>query len=132
MVAIPSAVLDLMNKPGTVKALISASKDGVPHAIVAGTIMSTAPDTMIFGEILSKVSVKNLAENDNAAFLVSNATESYVINCKVKAKLTSGPELDGLNEKVAKMHLHANALWVFTVASVFNQSATPAAGTKLA
>lgn len=132
MVTIPQKVLDLMKKEGTVKALVTSSKTGRPHAIAAGSIGAASPEVMIFGEILSKTSVKNLAENPKATFLIVNGMESYEINCKVKAKLTSGPELDGMNKAIAPMHLHANALWLFDVCCVCEQGANPGAGKKLA
>lgn len=132
MTAIPTNVIELIKKEGTVKALVTASKDGTPHAIVAGTISSPSPDMMAYGEILSKTSVKNLAENSKVAFLIVNGLVSYEIGCKVKAKLTSGPELDGLNKALEPMHLHAHALWLFDVQNVYEQGANPNAGKKIA
>jgi len=132
MVNIPTNVIELMNKEGTVKALVTSSKKGMPHAIIAGTIMSPAPNTMVIGEVLMKVSSKNLKENEEAAFLITSGTEAYEINCKVKARLDKGPELDGMNKVLETMHMHAAAIWIFTVEAVFDQSASPKAGTKLA
>jgi hypothetical protein len=132
MTVMPSKVIDLMKKEGTVKVLVTCSKMGVPHAIAAGAIMSPSPDKLVFGEVLSKVSTKNLAENDKAAFLIVNGMESYEISCKVKAKLTSGSELESMNKALEAFHLRANALWVFDVQSVYEQGANPNAGKKIA
>lgn len=132
MVSIPANVLELLAKPETVKALITASDKGVPHAIVAGSIMSPAPDTMVYGEILSKTTAKNLSMNKKVEFLIVSGKESYGIHCTVKARLDHGPEVDAMNAKLAAIKLKAAAMWVFTVDSVYDQSASPKAGTKLA
>lgn len=129
---VPENVLKLMKSPGTVKVLVTASKNAKPHAIVAGSINSPKPDTMIIGEVLMKVSAKNLSENPSASFLVSAGTEAYEINCTSKARLDKGPELDAMNAALAAVHLKATAVWVFGVDAVFDQSASPNAGKKLA
>lgn len=132
MASIPTNVMEFISKPGVVKTLITATDKGVPHAIVAGSITATAPDTVIYGEILSKTSAKNLANNKKCAFLFVSGTESYAVNCTAKVRLDKGPELDAMNQKLAAMKLKAVALWVFSVDSVYDQSASPKAGTKLA
>lgn len=129
---IPSNVIELIGKQGTVKVLATANKAGKPHAIVAGSIMSPKPDTMIIAEILMKVSVNNLNENKKATFVISSGMESYEIECTAKARLDKGPELDNMNEVLAGMHLKANALWVFDVDAVYNQGAGPDCGKKVA
>ncbi|MDD2626908.1 MAG: pyridoxamine 5'-phosphate oxidase family protein [Candidatus Methanomethylophilus sp.] len=132
MVVIPTNVMALLNAHDTVKLLITSSKDGQPHAIPAGSIAAPTADTVIIGEILTKQSVKNIAENKKAAFVVIKGMEAYEINVVAKEKVTSGPMLDGMNKAMAAMHLHANAVLTFAVESVYNQSASPAAGQKLA
>jgi predicted pyridoxine 5'-phosphate oxidase superfamily flavin-nucleotide-binding protein len=132
MVSIPSNVLELIAAPGTVKVLVTATKDAKPHAIVAGSIGAPAADTMIVGEILMKVTAKNLSENAKAAFLISSGKDAYIIECTAKARLDSGPELDAMNKQLAAMNLQAAAVWVFKVDAVFEQGASPKAGTKLA
>lgn len=132
MANIPKEVLDLMASEGSTKILVTSDKSGRPHAIVAGTIMSPSPDKMVIGEVLMKKSAKNMQENNKVAFLISAGLKAYEIEARVKVRLDSGPELDGMNEVLANMHLHANAMWVFDVCGVYDQGASPAAGTKLA
>ncbi|AGI48056.1 Pyridoxamine 5'-phosphate oxidase [Thermoplasmatales archaeon BRNA1] len=132
MAAIPQKVLDLLNDPATVKVLVTASKGGRPHAIVAGTIAAPSPETMVIGEVLMKRASANLQANPKAAFLISKGTESYEINVRAKVRLTSGPELDGMNKVLAGMNLHAGAMWVFDVCCVCDEGAHPGAGTKIA
>jgi len=129
---IPSNVLEVLKAKGTTKVLVTASKDAKPHAIVAGSIVSPAADTMVVGEILMKTSAKNLKENAKAAFLISAGKDAYNIDCTAKARLDSGPELDAMNKELAAMKLKAAAVWVFKVDAVFEQGASPKAGTKIA
>jgi hypothetical protein len=57
---------------------------------------------------------------------------SYIIECTAKARLDKGPEIDAMNKQLAAMKLQAAAVWVFKVDAVFEQGASPKAGTKLA
>ena len=132
MANIPSEILELLKAQTTTKVIVTASKDGRPHAIVAGSIGSPAADTMIVGEVLMKVTSKNLAENPKASFLISSGKDAYEIECTAKARLESGPEIDAMNKALAAIGLKAGAVWVFKVDAVFYQGASPKAGTKIA
>ena len=132
MVNIPNNVLELIRTRTTTKVLVTASKDGKPHAIVAGSIGAPTADTMIVGEVLMKVSSKNLSDNPKAAFLISAGKDAFEIECTAKARLEKGPEVDAMNKELAAMGLKASAVWVFKVDAVFDQGASPKAGTKLA
>lgn len=132
MVAIPANVMALLNAHDCVKIFVTADKTGQPHAVAAGSIAAPAPDTVIIGEILMKQSVKNVEANKKAAFLVVKGLEAYEVNVVPKVRLDKGPEVDAMNQALAALHLHANAVWVFSVVSVFEQGANGKAGTKLA
>jgi len=132
MVAIPANVMALLNAHDSVKVFVTADTAGQPHAIVAGSIAAPTPDTVIIGEVLMKRSAKNIEANKKAAFLVVKGLEAFEINVIPKARLDKGPEVDAMNQALAAMHLHANAVWVFSVVSVSDQGANPKAGTKLA
>ncbi|MCL2712915.1 MAG: hypothetical protein FWD37_06580 [Methanomassiliicoccaceae archaeon] len=132
MVDIPKNVLDLLGRQDSTKVLVTADKSGVPHAIVCGSIIAIDANTLVVGEILMKTSSKNLAANDKAAILAVNGMESYLVKVKVAGKKTEGPVFDNMNAHLAKMKLKANAVWFFAAESVFNQSAGPDAGKKLA
>lgn len=132
MASIPSNVIEKMNAEGTVKVLVTADKAGQPHAIVCGTIMSPAPDKMVVGEVLMKKSKANLQENPKAAFMISAGMEAWEIDVKNPVRIDGGADLDKMNEALAPIHLHANALWIFDVDAVYDQGANPKAGTKIA
>ncbi|MDR1955009.1 MAG: pyridoxamine 5'-phosphate oxidase family protein [Candidatus Methanoplasma sp.] len=132
MANIPNKVLDLIRARTSTKVLVTSSKDAKPHAIVAGSIAAPSAETMIVGEILMRTSAKNLSENPKASFLVVSGMESYEIECTAKARLDKGPEIDIMNKELEAIGLKAAAVWVFKVEAVFDQSASPNAGTKLA
>ena len=132
MVNVPNNILELLNARTTTKVLVTASKDAKPHAIVAGSIAAPAADTMVVGEVLMKVSSKNLSENPKASFLIASGKDAFEIECTAKARLTSGPEIEAMNKELAAIGLKAAAVWVFKVDAVYEQGASPKAGTKLA
>jgi len=131
MVTLPENVMAAFNDPKSVKVLTSVDADGQPHSIVCGSIRAVAPDTLIVGEILMRSTSANLGKNVKAAILVLVDKTSYVVNVKVVQRVTEGPMLDGMNQALAAMGLKASAVWVFSPTAVFDQSASPNAGTKL-
>jgi hypothetical protein len=132
MVQIPEKVMQKLADPATAKVLVTASSTGRPHAIVCGSIAAPSNDKIVVGEILMKRAAANLKANSKAAILIVNGMESYEIILKDPVRIAEGPVLDGMNEKLAAIKLHANAVWMFDVCSVMNQSASPEAGTKIA
>jgi len=132
MVAIPEKTLNLLKAEGAVKALITADKTGLPHAIVCGSIIAPDAKTIAVGEVLMKTSAANMKANDKVAIMVNKGMEAYTINGKVKARITEGPLFDGMKAELAKLKLPCFAVWVFDVCCVYDQSAGPAAGSKIA
>ncbi len=132
MVCIPEEVLKAMGEPTTVKALVTSDSAGQPHAIVCGSIVAPSPDKVVVGEVLMKKSSKNLGATKKAAILVSAGMAAYEIVLANPVRITEGPGLEQMNKELAAIHLHAGALWMFDVAEVYDQGASPKAGTKLA
>jgi hypothetical protein len=132
MVSIPNNILELIGARTTTKVLVTSSKSAKPHAIVAGSISAPTADTVVVGEVLMKVSSKNLSENPQAAFLISSGMNAYVIECTAKARLEVGPEVETMNKELAAIGLKASAVWIFKVDAVYDQGASPKAGSKLA
>ncbi len=133
MVAIPKEVLDLM-KPDSVKVLATVDASGQPHAIACGSIMPCPIDAgkVIVGEILMKKAAANLAATKKATMTITAGMSSYELVLKNPVRIASGPVLDQMNAGLAAIKLHANAVWAFDVDAVYNQGASPAAGTKIA
>ncbi len=133
MVAIPKEVLDII-KPESVKTLVTVDAAGQPHAVVCGSIMACPVDAskVIVGEILMKRAAANLAATKKAAMVITAGMTSYELVLKNPVRITSGPAFDQMNAGLATIKLHANAVWAFDVDAVYNESAGPAAGTKIA
>lgn len=132
MVSIPKKVLDLIADKGSVKAVVSSDASNQPHAIVAGSIIAVDDETMAVGEILMKRTKSNLSVNKKASFLIVKGTEAYTVDVTVLERQTSGPGLEQMNQALKQMKLQASALWVFKVTGVYDSSATPSAGTRIA
>jgi len=132
MATIPKNVMDLLAAPDAVKVVATASAEGKPHVIVAGTIGALDEKTMMVGKVLTKTSSDNIKATKKAAFLVTKGMESYSINARLKDTQSSGPVLDAINKKLEAMHLVVSELYLFDVCSVYNQSAGPDAGEKVA
>lgn len=132
MVTIPANVVDLMNRPESVKILVTANVMGQPHAIVCGSFFILNESTIAVGEVLMKVSAKNMAENKNVSILVTSGKDAFEVSATVGKRMTEGPVLAGLNDKMKAMHLHANAVWTFDAIAVFDESAGPNAGKRIA
>ena len=133
LVSIPKEVIDAFG-PGSVKTLVTADASGQPHAIVCGSIVPCPVDAgkVIVGEILMKKSVKNLNSSKKAAMVITSGMNSYELVLANPVRIDKGPVLEQMNANLAPMKLHANAVWAFDVAEIYNQSAGPAAGTKIA
>ena len=135
MVAIPEAVLKVLNDDASIRVLATKSKDGDVHAIQVGSLKAPAPDTIIVGAILMKRTGKNLesmkAKGELVSILAGTQKESYEIRAKAKDFVTAGPMYDQMNAALQKMGLKASGVWVLEVKEVWNQSAGYSAGTKM-
>lgn len=131
MVAIPNEVLELANGAGTVKILVTSSKDSQPHAIVCGSIFVTPDGKAGVGEILMKRAKQNLADNGKAALTIVAGPKSYELVLANPARADSGELFEGMKAKLAEMKLPCFAVWTFDVKEIWDESAGPTAGTKV-
>ncbi|MFA7342266.1 MAG: pyridoxamine 5'-phosphate oxidase family protein [Candidatus Methanomethylophilaceae archaeon] len=131
-IKIPEKAMNLLNDPAAVKVLSSVSANGVPHSVVVGSCMAPSPDMIVAGEVLMKTTSENLKKNSKIAVLVVKATESYLVVAERSGQVTEGALFDGMNQQLAKHGLKARSVWTFTPVAVYDQGASPAAGTKLA
>lgn len=132
MVTIPANVIDMINRPDSTKILVTSSATGQPHAIVCGSFFTPDNSTIAVGEVLMKSSRKNMEVNKKVAILVTSGKDAFEVEATVGSRISEGPILDGLNGKLEKMHLHANAVWIFNATGVCDESAGPGAGKKIA
>lgn len=132
----PNEVLTLLNSHEATKILATQAPDGGVHAVQLGSIMAPDARTIAFGAILMKHSGENLEKMKGdgalASVLVVKGKESYQVRGKVKDAHTSGPLFDKMNEELAKLKMSARCVWTIEPVEVWDQSASPKAGTKIA
>jgi hypothetical protein len=133
MVVIPKNVADLF-VPDTVKVLVTCDRAGQPHAIACGSIDLCPLEVgkVLVGEILMKKAAENLKNTKKASILLTSGTTSYELILENPERITSGRPLDKMNLKLSSLGLKANAVWCFNTVAIYDQSATPAAGTRIA
>jgi len=133
MVAIPKETADLLADKASTKVLVTVSDAGQPHAIVCGSIF-VGPDgaTVGVGEILMKRAKANLAATGKAAISVTAGPKSFELVLKNPKRADSGPVFENLKAAMAAMNLPCFAVWTFDVCEVWDESAGPTAGTKIA
>lgn len=132
MVKIPKEVLDLLNQKETVKILVTADKEGQPHAIVCGSIGVLDENTVTAGEVFMKRSSKNMNENKKTAILITQGPKAYEMQTTVLGREDSGKNLESLNKALSAVNLKAKAVWKFKVDAVYDEGAGPNCGTKIA
>lgn len=132
MVAVPKEVADLIADKASVKVLVTASKTGRPHAIVCGSIFLGPDGKAGVGEILMKRAKQNLAENGKAAISVTAGPKAYELVLSNPQRADSGPVFENLKAAMAALNLPCFAVWTFDICEVWDESAGPTAGTKIA
>lgn len=132
MVAVPKEIIDLAAEKTTTKILVTSAANGQPHAIVCGSIAVTEDGKASVGEILMKRAKANLLATGKAALSISAGPKSFELVLANPVRADSGPAFEGLKAAMAGLGLPCFALWTFDVVEIWNESAGPAAGTKMA
>lgn len=130
--SMPAAVKDIFSRPDSTKVLVSADANGQPHAIVCGSIFVIDDNTLAVGEVLMKTTIANMTVNNKVALEAISGPTAYEVRGKVLGRQESGPVLDGLNANLSKVNLQAKAVWLFSADEVYDESAGPNAGKKIA
>ena len=128
----PAVVKDMFSRPDSTKVLVTADTNGQPHAIVCGSIFVIDDNTLAVGEVLMKTTIANMTANGKIALEAISGPTAYEIRGKVLGRQESGPVLDGLNANLAKVNLKARAVWLFSADEIYDESAGPNAGKKIA
>ena len=135
MVKIPDVVVTAINNQNNPKILATVDAQGAPHAIQAGSITAPSNEIIIAASILMKRTGNNLESmkqhNTLASFLVLDGMNAYEVRCTVGEFLTVGPMFDAVEAKVKEMGMSLKGVWTFTPVEVYNESASPEAGTKM-
>jgi uncharacterized protein len=128
---IPEKVMKLLSDESSVKILSSVSNDGKLHSVAAGSIMAMGEDRLFVAEIFMNTTSKNIQANKNVAILIVKGTESYLINATALERFTEGEYFETMIKPMSEKGIPVKAVWTFEANEIFDQSATPNAGTKL-
>ena len=132
MVAIPDEIIKIAGEKTAAKLLVTVSPEGQPHAIVCGSIFVTANGKAGVGEILMKRSSAYLKAGCKAALEITSGPRAFELILKDAARADSGPVYEDMKTKMAAVNLPCFAVWTFDVAEIWDESAGPTAGTKIA
>lgn len=133
-VKIPAEVQALLTgKEGWVA---TSSKDGVPNVSIKGSLRLLDDEHLVFADLASLKTRKNLEENPRVAVMVydSSTRKGYMVKGSTE-QIASGPLYDKVTEGIKKAmpHLPAPKYVVrVTAESVWDQSAGPGGGKQLA
>lgn len=133
-VKIPADVQEFMKgKQGWVA---TASKDGIPNVSIKGSLRILDDEHLIFADLFSLKTRKNLKENPNVAIMVydGDSRRGYAFKGSTE-QIDSGPLYDQTVEAIRKLmpQLPTPKYVVrVTVDSIYDQSIGPTGGTKIA
>ena len=133
-VTIPTHVQEFMQgKPGWVA---TASRDGMPNVAVKGSLQVLDAEHLLFADLFSLKTRKNLGENPQVAVMVADNAERKGYLLKGRAELiASGPLYDqtaaALKAKLPQLPPPTYVVRI-TVEAVFDQARGPAAGQQIA
>lgn len=133
-VTIPTHVQEFMQgKPGWVA---TASRDGMPNVAVKGSLQVLDAEHLLFADLFSLKTRKNLQENPQVAVMVADNAErkGYLLTGRAEL-LTTGPLYDqtaaALKVKLPQLPPPTYVVRI-TVEAVYDQSLGPAAGQRIA
>ena len=128
----PAVVKDMFSRPDTTKLLVTADANGQPHAIVCGSIFVVDDSTLAVGSVLMNTPRANMSVNNKVSLEALSGPTAFEARGKVIGRQDSGEILEKLNQNLSKVNLTAKAVWLFSVEEVYDESAGPRAGQKIA
>jgi hypothetical protein len=134
MVGIPKHVQDFL--PGKLAWVATASRDGEPNVTPKGTLKLMDENHVLFADLFSLKTRKNLLENSKVAVTVVDATTAKGYQIKGTAEVVdSGSLFDETSKQMKESPAGLPPLHhvvKITVEAVFDQSVGPEAGKQIA
>ena len=134
MVSIPKEVQDFL--PGKLAWVATASRDGEPNVTPKGTLKLLDENHVVFSDLFSLKTRKNLLENNKVAVTVADAGTAKGYQIKGTAEvIDSGPLFDSASKQLSESPKGLPPLHhvvKVTVEAVFDQSVGPEAGKQIA
>jgi predicted pyridoxine 5'-phosphate oxidase superfamily flavin-nucleotide-binding protein len=134
MVIIPKHVQDFL--PGKLAWVATASRDGEPNVTPKGTLKLMDENHVLFADLFSLQTRRNLLENSKVAVTVVDAATAKGYQLKGTAEIiASGPLFEDTNKQLKESPKGLPPLHhvvKITVEAVFDQSVGPDAGKQIA
>jgi predicted pyridoxine 5'-phosphate oxidase superfamily flavin-nucleotide-binding protein len=133
-VKIPAEIQEFLK--GKVGWVATASKDGTPNVSIKGSLRLLDDEHLLFADIFSLKTRKNLGENPRAAVMVydDGSRRGYMFRGTTE-QIASGPlyeeTVEGMKKRMPQLPAPAYVVRV-TVESIFDQSAGPTGGKQIA
>jgi uncharacterized protein len=133
-VKIPAELQDFMK--GKEGWIATAAKDGTPNISIKGSLRLIDDEHLVFADLFSVKTRKNLEENPKVAIMVYDAEKRLGYAFKGSAELLSSGALYDQTVEALKQAAPqlppAKYVVKVTVDAIFNQSAGPEGGKKIA
>lgn len=134
MVSIPKHVQDFL--PGKLAWVATASRDGIPNVTPKGSLKLLDEQHVLFADLFSLKTGRNLLENKNVAVTVVDPGTGKGYQIKGTAEIIDSGELFEETSKQMKAVQKAlppvHHVVAITVEAVFDQSVGPDAGKQIA
>lgn len=114
----------------------TASADGMPNIAIKGSLRMLDDEHLMFADLFSLKTQKNLSENPKVAVMVydDQSRECYLFKGTAEA-ITEGPLFDQVVEGMKKLPMQLpkpHAVVRIAIESIFNQTGGPEAGAQIA
>jgi uncharacterized protein len=134
MVSIPKEVQDFL--PGKLAWVATASRDGEPNVTPKGTLKLLDENHVVFADLFSLKTRKNLLENNKVAVTVADTSTAKGYQIKGTAEVVdSGPVYETTSKQIESLQKGlppVHHVVKITVEAVFDQSVGPEAGKQIA
>jgi predicted pyridoxine 5'-phosphate oxidase superfamily flavin-nucleotide-binding protein len=123
----------MAGKPGWVA---TASKNGMPNIAIKGSMRVLDDEHLMFADLFSLKTRKNLEENPQVAVMVydNDSRKGYCLKGRAEM-IAQGPLFDQMSEAIKKMPMPLpppKYVVRITVEAIFDQSVGPEAGKQIA
>jgi uncharacterized protein len=133
-VKIPTSVQTFIH--GKLSWVATASKDGMPNVAIKGSVRVWDDEHLVFADLFSLKTRKNLEENPQVAVMVFDLEARVGYSLKGRAELLSqGAVYDQVAESIKQHPAHLpppTYVVLIAVEAIYNQSLGPEAGQQIA
>ena len=126
MAEMKPVVIDLVNRPQTLKILSTVNNECRPHSLICKGMLTKGPSTILVGQVLMYKTIVNFNSNPYVEFLLVNGAIAYAIQAKV-VRSYKDPECEEMKRMSKVLERYSQvprAVWEFEVLEVFDEGLT--------